>query len=754
MKRYLAIFIISLCLSAASAQAQDGGIINKIIINGNQRIEDATIRSYLEINEGESYEQKRVNDSFKNLFSTGLFSDLNITREGNNLVINIVENPVINQVVFEGNRRIKDDELQSEIALQSRSVYTRSKVQNDVKRILNLYRKNGRFSVAVVPKAIQLDQNRVDIVFEIEEGKKTTVKRINFVGNKFFSDSKLQKTINTKESRWYSFISSGDTYDPDKVAFDKELLRKFYISKGYADFRVTSSVAEISKNKEAFTVTFTMEEGNKYKFGEINIDNTLADIDSEILKEKIQTVPNETFNADLVDKSVDDLTDYLNDLGYAFVDIKPQYNRDKENQVLAINFNIKEGPKVYVNRINIDGNVRTLDRVIRREFRIAEGDPYNAGKIRRSTQRIKNLGFFEDAKIQNRRTDAPDKVDIDVEVVEKSTGELNFGAGFSTTEGVLGNVSVRERNLLGKGQDLRVSFQQASRGTQLNLSFTEPYFINKDVAAGFDLFKIRRDLESESSFDSDTTGGTLRSSYSLSEHLRHSLRYSIRNEEITNVQDDASFFVRQQAGENTTSLVGHTLLYDKRDNKFDPTEGYFAQLSQEFAGVGGDSKFIKNEVRTGYYVPVFREEFVLALTGEVGNIFGYSDEDIRINQRFFVGGSKIRGFKNSGIGPRDSLTADALGGKTFYATTAEFGFPLGLGELGLRGATFVDAGSLYDTEEVGSNVLDESSVRASAGVGVAWSSPLGPIRIDWAKPFASEEFDREQQFRFNFGTRF
>ncbi len=752
--RRLFVFLaaITLSLSCSSAFADT---VKNIVVEDNQRVETATVISYMDLKVGDSFDQKKINSSLKNMFDTGLFSDVSISREGNNLVVKVAENPIINKIAFEGNKRINDESIKSEISLQPRSVYTRSQVQSDTKKIQDLYRKSGRFAATVDPKIVKLDQNRVNLVFEINEGKKTSVSKIYFIGNKRFDDAKLSTIINTKEYRWYTFYSNNDTYDTDKVSFDKELLRKFYMSKGYADFKVTSSTAEITKDKKSFILTFTVEEGPKYKFGDMKISSTLPSLQVDQLYNSVKTIKGDVFNANLVDDTIDKLTGRLNDLGYAFVEINTDYRRDTENLIIGVTYKISEGPKVYINRININGNVRTLDKVIRREFRIAEGDPFNAAKLRRSKQRLDNLGFFDKVDLENQRTDSPDKADINVSVTEKSTGELSFGAGISTNEGVLGNISLRERNLLGTGRDLRLSLQESSKVSQATLGFTEPYFMDKDIEAGFDLFNIEQDLQDESSFNSSTLGGTVHGSYSLTENLRHTVRYSAKTVDVNGVLSTASTFIKEQEGTTVTSLVGHTLMYDRRDNKFDPTEGYFIKFDEDFAGLGGDSQFFKNELSSGYYHPVFFDNVVFDLTGKIGHIQGWGGKNVNISDRFFIGGSTIRGFRNAGIGPRDLTTRDALGGDSYYAASAELTFPLGLPEeLGFKGSTFIDAGSLFGVEDTGPTVVDSNSIRSAAGVGLSWSSPLGPIRIDIAYPIASESYDRIQHVRFNFGTRF
>lgn len=737
----------------ASAYAETN--VKQIVVIGNQRIEADTVKAFMVLPNRAGISQNDINAALKRLYNTGLFADVTITQEDEKLLVKVEENPIVNEIAFEGNKRIDDTELAKETSLQSRSVFTRAKAQSDVQRLLNVYQKNGRFSAEITPKIIELDHNRVNVVFEIDEGKKATVKKILFVGNEAFTDTDLSKVIHTKESRWYRFFSDADIYDPDRVAFDKETLRKHYINRGYADFKVESAIAEITTDKESFFLTFTLNEGNKYNFGDITVKSVLKDVDPAKLKEKATTLKGETFNAEQIDQSIEAMTDLLRDSGYAFVDIDAVHDQQRANRIINLTYKVQEGPKVYVERINIDGNVRTIDKVIRREFRLSEGDPYNAAQIRRSQQRIRNLGFFEKVDVDTTPGSAPDKANIDVKLSERSTGELNFTAGFSTTEGALVGTSIRERNLLGKGQELKFNVQKATRGFQADVGFTEPYFMDKDLSVGADVFRITRELDSESSYDSEVTGITLRSSYSLTEHTRHTLRYSIRKDEITDVDDDASRFIREQEGENTVSLVGHTLMLDKRDSRFDPREGYAVRFNQDFAGLGGDSKFIRNELRTSYYHPIYKKEVIFNVIGNAGYIFGLNDEDVRINQRFFVGGNEIRGFRNAGIGPRDTDTNDALGGNIYYSGSAELTFPLGLPEeLGFRGSVFMDAGTLYDVDNNGSEVADEGSIRAAAGVGLSWRSPLGPIRINYGNPFKKESFDRTQQIRFNFGTRF
>lgn len=737
-----------------------GPKIKSINITGNQRIEEATVLAFLNLEEGDIADATTIDKALSSAFASGLFADVSITLDDNILNVVVIENPIIAEVAFEGNKRINDDELRKEVKLKARDVYTKTDLQHDVKRILDIYQKSGRFSAIVTPKVIQLSQNRVNLVFEIDEGGRSKIRRISFVGNNHFGTGQLQRVIQTKESRWYRFFSSDDNYDPDRLAFDQELLRRYYVQHGYADFRVVSAQAELSPDKDAFYITFTLEEGQRYNFGTMSVESQLPDYEGGDLDSLIETQEGDFFNANLVESTIDAFTKELGNKGYAFVDVDPQYKRDEASAIINIHYLIKEGPRVYVENINISGNIRTLDEVIRREFRLAEGDPYNADKLKRSKQRIDNLGFFKAAEVKNVQGSAADKVDINVAVEEQSTGELTFGAGFSTTEGALGDISILERNLLGRGQYLKLNFTLAAVRQEIDLSFTEPYFMGKDIAAGFDLFKVDRNSDSSRSnltYDSESLGGVLRGSYHITEHITHDLRYSLRTVDITDIDPGASRFIQLQAGEYSTSMAGHSVTLDTRDNRFQPHEGYMIRLNQDIAGLGGDAKFFRNEVRATYYHPIYQNDWILKLAGKAGHVFGI-DEDVRINDRFFIGSNDIRGFANQGIGARDATSLDPLGGNTYVATTVEVGFPLGLPEeLGFRGSVFSDAGTLFDTDDTSTAlnpIFDESSIRASIGVGVSWSSPLGPIRIDLATPIAEESFDDTEVFKFSFGTRF
>jgi outer membrane protein insertion porin family len=733
-----------------------GDPIMEIRIEGSQRIEPDTVRSYMAINPGDPFDARAIDRALKNLFATGLFADVNFRREGDALVVQVAENPIINRIAFEGNDKLEDEELQNEIQLRPRVVYTQGRVQADVKRLLDLYRRNGRFAAAIEPKIIKLDQNRVDLVFEITEGEDTGIERIDFVGNKIFDDDDLRDVIITKESAFYRILTSNDSYDPDRLTVDKESLRKYYLAEGYADFRVVSAVAELSPDQEAFFITFTVEEGERYKFGKIDVKTTLKDLDPAAVWGDVLTFEGDWYNADLVDKSVQAISDRVGSLGYAFVDVRPRIDRDAENRILSLTYDIQEGPKVYVERIDITGNVRTQDKVIRREFRLAEGDAFSTAKMRRTEQRLRNLTFFESVDIQTTPGSAPDKTIIKVKVAEKSTGELSFGAGFSTADGPLGSIGVRERNLLGKGQDLRLNFTLSGKRSQVDLSFTDPYFLDKDLSAGFDLFHRRFTDVRGDSYDLQQTGAGLRLGYELSEYTRQTLNYRLSVDKVHDLDDDISEAIRDEKGYTVRSSIGSTILYDRRDNPTDPRDGYFASLSNTFTGLGGDVYNLQTSIRGGYFYPV-TDDVSIGLAGGVGYMRGIFGDHVRVTDAFSLGGSNLRGFESSGVGPRDADTNDSLGGQLLFDGTLQATFPIGLPEeFNIRGRAFTDFGTLTETDLDNNdvNVDDDASLRVSIGGGLTWVSPFGPIAVDLAYPILKEDYDNTEWFRFSVGTSF
>jgi outer membrane protein insertion porin family len=628
-----------------------------------------------------------------------------------------------------------------------------------VKRILDLYRRSGRFAATVEPKIIKLDQNRVNLVFEIHEGDITYVRRIDFVGNKVFSDSDLRDVILTRIHHWYLFLTNADAYDPDRLTVDKEQLRQFYLTEGYADFRVISAVAELSPEQDAFFITFNMEEGERYKFGKINIKTTLKGLDPETLKSDVQTTEGDWYDASRVQDTVKAISDRLGSLGYAFVDVRPRIDRDPKKHILTLTYDIQEGPKVYVERIDISGNVRTQDKVIRREFRLAEGDAFSTEKLQRTEQRLKNLDFFESVDISEAPGSTPDKTVIKVKVQEKSTGSLSFGAGFSTADGPLGTVGVQERNLLGKGQDLAVSVQISGKRSGGSISFTDPYFLDKEMSATIRIFH-QRYRAAHDRYRTLSTGFSTSIGYDLTEYTRHTLGYTFSADDIYNIDDKASQVVKDDEGYLFRSTISSNLLYDKRDTKFDPRSGYYVNLETDFIGAGGSVYASKGLVSGGYFYPFNRSKSVsLGVTGETGYIKPLFGDYLHFADAFKLGGQSLRGFAENGVGPRDENAKKndgTIGGQFLFSGTVSLGFPLGLPEeYQIRGRVFSDFGLVTGTDpDSDINVHDSQLVRVSAGLGLTWVSPFGPLAVDVALPIRKDSQDKTELFNFSVGTSF
>ncbi len=738
-----------------SIQVATNDVISSIVVEGNQRIEAETVRSYMVFKQGDVYDDEKVDQSLKTLFGTGLFADVTIRREGTRLIIAIAENPVINRVAFEGNSAVNDDALETEVQLKPRTIYTRAKVQGDVQRIVDVMRRSGRFSATVEPKVIQLPQNRVDLVFEIDEGPVTKIGGINFIGNQEFSDGRLREIIATAESAWWKFLSSSDNYDPDRLAFDRELLRRHYLSEGFADFQVVSAVADLSRDGEEFFITFTLEEGEKYTFGPSEVTTELDKLDVEKLNSLILTVEGDTYNAGLIDKTVDALTFEAGTKGYAFSEVRPRVRRDKETLIAAVTYRITEGPRAYVERINIDGNLRTLDRVIRREMRMAEGDAFNRVLLERSEKSIRALGFFSAVEVTEEPGSAPDQTVINVAVQEQSTGELSLGFGFSSADSALADISLTERNFMGKGQLLRLRLALSGTSQQIDLRFTEPYFLGRDLVAGVDVFGIENDFQDESGFDERVTGFGFRFGFPLSENGRILTRYALRREEITNLTTAARAFI--QPRDEIKSSVGYTYYLDRRNDPVDPTGGWDLEIDQEFAGVGGSVRYVRNEIIARTYYEI-TEEFLASFRLKAGSIEGIG-QDVNISDRFFIGGSDFRGFERSGVGPRDLVSDNALGAQAYAVGSAEITFPNFLPEaLDITTSLFSDVGvvGLADQQNIGTLVIaeDDLTPRVTAGISIYWQSPFGPVRVDLSQAIQKEDYDKTEAFRFSAGTRF
>lgn len=743
----LAVGMLSVCEAHAA-------VVNDVQINGLQRVEPETVTAYLEIEKGQNVSQFDVDDALKRLYATGLFADVSLDMLGNGvLMVRVAENPIINNRYFEGNTALEDSMLERELQLNTGAIYSVAKVQQDAQRIVEVYKRSGRYSTLVEPKIIKRDQNRVDLIFEITEGPEATIDKISFVGNKHFSDSDLQSEIMSKESRWYRIFSASENYDAEKTNYDKELLRRFYNNHGYADFRVSTAVAELSSDKKSFVLTYVIDEGPRYKIKDINITSALSEVDVETLYPLVLVEKDEWYNANKVEKSVLAITEELGRQGVAFVEVNSVLNKNTQTGELEVTFDISEGQRIFIDKINITGNTRTEDEVIRREFRIDEGDAFNVSKIKASRRNIEALDYFSKVDIQTEPTDDENKASLNVNVEEKSTGAFNVGVGYSTVNGALVRVGVAENNFQGKGQKLSADMSISQRSSEYDLSFTEPYFMGRPLSAGIDLFRSEDDYQDEGSYDSETTGGRLRLGWNYTDDLAQYVRYTLAKDKISNVDADASRYVKDEEGSYVNSAIGQTIVWDKRDSKINPREGFYLSFGNDIAGLGGDEKYVKFDAKAYKYYTI-SDQYTFKFFANGGYIAGYDDKDVRLSHRYYLGGSTLRGFEYAGIGARDKYTHDALGGNWMVYTGAEFQFPLGLDELGIRGRTFVDAGMLGKPDNIDEEFVEYSDkIRMSTGFGFQWLSPMGQIDVDIAFPIVKEDYDETEVFRLNFGSR-
>jgi outer membrane protein insertion porin family len=833
----------------ARVQAVTPGTIRSISVRGAERLEPATVISYSNLSPGLEYNAEILDTALKDLYATELFADVVITgADTGNLVITVRENPVINRIILEGNKRIKEDKITPEIRLAPRQIFTRSKVRSDVDRIIELYKRSGRFAATVEPKIVQLDQNRVDLVFEINEGPVSKVRAINIIGNEQFNDGRLRKEMFTREAGGLlGFFRQNDSYDPDRLAADQQKLRAFYLTEGYADFRVVSALAELTPDRRDFVITYVIEEGPRYKFGKIDAESSVRDFSADLIKRLIKLREGDWFNAKAVEDTVTSLSELAGLQGYAFADISPNYDRDAENRLMNIQFQIKDTPRVYVERIDVNGNTVTRDKVIRREFRINEGDAFNALKVKRSQDRIQSLGFFqENLEIKQTQGSAPDRVILGVDVEEKSTGELQLSGGYSSLEKFILAASITQRNFMGKGQEVGAGVNWSRYSRSVNLSFTEPYLFDKNVLLGGEVYRreynsyrqTATDNRSET-YSQTTTGAGLRLGFPVNEFMSLGTRYSIANDKIT--LDEGTYFLDEdgdgdkecstilagrylcdQLGTTLSSILGYSLVFDNR-NGIRATRGQRVVLSQDFAGLGGDTKYIRTRLDATKFVRL-PKNFILSAHAEGGYIHPLKSDPepgvdaIRLTDRFF--GPQMRGFDIRGIGPRVERTpytdlvgtlsdettgSDAIGGRAYYMGRVEVEIPVSasIKSLGFRPSAFVDVGSVFNlTKPNLENILiicqpgradlplvfkrdasdlacpadaipndgiidyiptpgfretylgDSVKPRLSIGIGVNWTSPFGPLRIDVAKALLKQEGDETKLFSFNVGTQF
>lgn len=755
-------------------------VVNRIIVQslapdgtvlppGARRIEASTVLSYLPIQPGDAVDAGVLDVAVRTLSRTGLFADVQVGIQNGDLIVQIVENPIINQVVFEGNSALGEDKLREEVTISARGIYTRAKVQEDVGKIVELYRLSGRISASVTPKIVQLEQNRVDVIFEINEGPETGVRAITFLGNEAFNDNELREVMVTKQTVWWNFFGTNDNYDPNRLDYDREQLRKFYTNRGYYDFRVVSAVAELAPDNSAFGITLTVDEGDRYNFGEVKVVTENDRLNADFLTMLLPIAQGDLYESDKIESAVDTLTFAAGSAGYAFVEINPTYKANPETDTVDVTFNVAEGQRVYVERINIVGNTRTIDPVVRREMMVTEGDAFNRTLLERSRNNLRGLGFFKEVTVEETRGSAPDRSIVNVTVEEQPTGELSVGAGFSSVDSFVVNLGVSERNFRGRGQNVVARVEWGSLRQQVDFRFTEPKFLGRDLRAGFDLFHSRYDLSQYSSYDYRSTGGGLRLSYPLNAYTLLSTRYFIKSDEIIvptsfcSSGGGGAAALCDQIGSFLNSSIGYTLLVDRRNDPVRPTRGWTGSIRQDFAGLGGDVNFIKTEADVAAYWGI-TPEWVVTAQASAGYVSGWAGDPVRINDRFFKGGNSFRGFETAGMGPRDLNNTDALGGNFYAIGTLEVTVPNRLPEeYGIRTSLFLDVGTLgllddrYKINAAGlpnANIIDELALRGSAGVSIHWKSPMGPIRFDLSNVFGKEYYDKTETFRFSTSTQF
>ena len=725
-----------------------------IRVDGNKRIESATVLSYIPIKAGKSFDQSDLDLALKDLYATGYFSDVKINRQGDTLVIDVTENAIINRVVFEGNSKLKDDKLKEEVQLRPREVLSRTKIQSAQQRILDIYRRMGRYNATVVPKVIKQSDNRIDLVFEINEGDVTHVRKVTFIGNRHIASSHLEKALLTKQTRWYRFFASDDTYDPDRFIADQQLLREYYYDSGYPDFRLINAVSELSPDQKDLFLTFTLEEGPRYSFGKADIKSQIKKVDPKTLQGLVTYSEGDWFSRKMIEKTIQAITESVGTQGFAFVQVEPIISKNNAAKTVDITFDISEGPRVYIERIEIRGNDRTRDEVIRREIRLQEGDAYNSTFVKRAEQNLNDLGYFKKVDVSTEAGSAPDKAKLVVIVEEQSTGELGLAVGFSTLDRALGNIHFAERNFMGTGRTLHSDLTLASRRQEFDVGITDPYFLGYNLEAGADLFHVRS--KRISAFTEKNTGGRTHIGYKLTENWFQNWSYTIQRDQISDVPSYSSAYIRDMKGSYINSAAGHSIAYDRRNSRREPTAGYTVSLSNSFAGLGGDIGYLKNALGGSiFYSPLDEVVMNARITG--GHVLR-AGKKMRVADQVFLGGDSFRGFEFGGMGPRDARTNDALGGSRYWVGTLETMFPVGLpNEFGVKGAVFSDFGSLWGSAlKIPSMdpIYESRKVRASVGVGISWNSPFGPLRIDYAIPIKKAKKDELQRIFFGVSSRF
>lgn len=752
----------TLVLSPAFAQSFS---VSSVEINGNQRIEDATILSYLQVAPGQPVSAAQLNDGVQRLQRSGLFETVDVVPAGGRLIVTVKEYPTINRVNIEGNKRLKDDDLLPLLQSQSRRVYNPATAEADAQILTEGYRQAGRIAATIIPRIIPRSNNRVDVVFEVTEGRVVEVERISFVGNRNYSDRRLRRVVESKQAGIFRTIIASDTFIADRIAFDRQLLRDFYLSRGYVDFQVLSATPELTRQRDSFFVTFKVQEGQQFKFGEITTVSDLAEVDPAEFQAVSKIKTGKTYSPAQVENTITRMERLALKKGFDFVRVEPRIIRNDAALTLDVEFAVTRGPRVFVERIDIEGNATTLDRVVRRQFKSVEGDPFNPREIRDAAERIRALNYFTTADVNTREGSGPDQVVVDVDLEETTTGSLGFGVSFGSEEGVGFNVSFSERNFLGRGQTLGFTFDTGSDTQNTSLSFFEPALLGRDLGFGLNVYYRTTDSQF-SVYDTQNIGIEPSISFPVSENGRLQFNYRLSRDSIKNVDPTLTAGVRNTSpiigrdeGDAFTSAIGYQYTYDTRRTGLNPTSGVLLRFGQQFAGVGGGRRYINTTGLISAETKIAREEVTLRAELEFGaqtQLTGNS----RITERFFLGSNRLRGFDGDGLGPRDlgSTNQDALGGNYFAVARFEAEFPLGLPEeYGISGGAFLDVGSVWGLDDVqgeGGAVDDSLNLRATLGVSVFWDTQIGPLRFNFSKALKKEDYDRERSFDLTVSTRF
>lgn len=760
----MAIFVLitALLLALPSVVGAQEYKFDSVKVEGNQRIESAAILNYAGIEKGQVVTAGQLNGAYQRILDSGLFETVEISPRGNRLEIKVVEYPTINRINFEGNARLKDDALSTLLESQPRRVLNPTMVERDAARIAEAYSQSGRLAARVTPRVIRRSDNRADLVFEIFEGGITEVERISFVGNQHYSDRRLRRVLQSKQAGILRLLIKQDTYVADRVEFDKQVLRDFYLSRGYIDFRTTGVNAELARERDGYFLTFNVQEGQQFKFGNISVNSEIAAIDAAVYMEALKIKPGVVYTPLLVENSIARLERLALRDGHDFVRVDPRVTRNERDLSLDVEFALVRGPRIFVERIDVEGNTATLDRVVRHQFRIVEGDPFNPRGIRESAERIRALGFFEAAEVNAREGSSPDQVVVDVDVVEQATGSLKFGGTFSTDNGIGIVVEFSEKNFLGRGQFLSLSLATASELNDYAFTFIEPAFLGRDLAAGLVLRYQEREPD-ETRWA--TTVGEFRPSlaFPVSEFGRLRLRYTGKNHkmEIDPAQSVAGSLIDAEAarGDIWQSSVGYTYVYETRNRGLDPTSGYRFEFGQDFGGLGGDYEFVSTFGKAIAETTVLQEEVKLSATFEAGALYS-PNKDSRVTDRHFLSTSQLRGFEPFGVGPREyqagGVQDDALGGNYYAVARFEAQFPLGLPEeYGINAGLFYDVGTVWGLDQTSANVLyEDMSLRHVVGLAVFWDTPIGPLRFNFTKALKKEALDQERNFDFTISTEF